>query len=284
MKMCERLKDKDVFVNTLAYGDYSRLPAAVAGRQRGQRGVREGRQDRRRVPVALQQHQDARRLRHAARRGAAGEGVRLPGVRVALRRPRNGSAGTLSIRGLKSEDDAAVYKFRKLTKAEYDKLKDVPVEQTSEAVFAFAEGEPRRRQPEHREVRPRQHLRRHTRRRPRPGADEQPGRGDGAGPRHRCCSSTPAKLGAAHRARPRCRSTRRSRSSTLISILDANRGNFVINRKALQDVYVRRGLKRIQGTRDENGKLVEPTLKTEFVNEDKYLPIRRSTSTATPRR
>src|SRR5262249_33087382 len=37
--------------------------------------------------------------------------------------------------------------------------------------------------------------------------------------------------------------------------------------------YVRRGLKRIQGTRDENGNVVEPTLKTEFVNKDDYLPI-----------
>ncbi len=45
----------------------------------------------------------------------------------------------IAIRGLKSEDDAIVYKYKKLTKAEYDKL-DVPVEQTSEAVFAFAKG------------------------------------------------------------------------------------------------------------------------------------------------
>jgi hypothetical protein len=56
----------------------------------------------------------------------------------------------------------------------------------------------------------------------------------------------------------------------LINILDANRANFVLNREALQNVYVRRGLKRVQGTRDENGKLVEPTLKTEFVNDDAF--------------
>src|SRR4029079_17328228 len=59
----------------------------------------------------------------------------------------------------------------------------------------------------------------------------------------------------------------------LINILDANRGNFVLNREALQQVYVRRGLKRVQGPRDETGNLVEPPLKTEFVHEDKYLPI-----------
>jgi hypothetical protein len=61
---------------------------------------------------------------------------------------------------------------------------------------------------------------------------------------------------------------------TLVNLLDANRGNFVINRKALTDVYVRRGLKRVPGVRDkETGKLTEPWLKTEFVNEDAYLPI-----------
>src|SRR5207253_1638810 len=49
-----------------------------------------------------------------------------------------GSADTLSIRGLRSEDDATIYKFRKISKQDYDKFKDVPVEQTSEAVFAFA--------------------------------------------------------------------------------------------------------------------------------------------------
>src|SRR5207248_744399 len=49
-----------------------------------------------------------------------------------------GSDGTLSVRGLKADDDATIYRFRKLSKEEYAKLKDVPEEQTSEAVFAFA--------------------------------------------------------------------------------------------------------------------------------------------------
>ena len=45
---------------------------------------------------------------------------------------------------------------------------------------------------------------------------------------------------------------------TLVNLLEANRGNFVINRKALTEVYVRRGLKRIPGVRDkETGKVSE---------------------------
>jgi hypothetical protein len=60
---------------------------------------------------------------------------------------------------------------------------------------------------------------------------------------------------------------------TLINLLDANRGNFVINRKALTEVYVRRGLKRLPGVRNDDGTVTEPWLKTEFVNADDYIPI-----------
>src|SRR5205823_8810646 len=67
--------------------------------------------------------------------------------------------------------------------------------------------------------------------------------------------------------------TRRAPLLSLVEILDDNRDKFVSNRQALQDVYIRRGLKRLQGTRDEKGNLVEPTLKTEFVGKDEYLPI-----------
>src|SRR5207244_9031491 len=50
----------------------------------------------------------------------------------------NGAADTLKIVGLRADDDAVVYRYKQLTREQYDKLKDVPVEQTSEAVFAFA--------------------------------------------------------------------------------------------------------------------------------------------------
>src|SRR5262249_38520422 len=50
----------------------------------------------------------------------------------------NGPAGPLHLPGRQPEDDAGIYKYRKLTKAEYDKLTDVPQVQTGEAVLVFA--------------------------------------------------------------------------------------------------------------------------------------------------
>jgi hypothetical protein len=40
---------------------------------------------------------------------------------------------------------------------------------------------------------------------------------------------------------------------TLVNLLDANRGHFVINREALTAVYVRRGLKRVPGSGTDDG-------------------------------
>jgi Mg-chelatase subunit ChlD len=182
----------------------------------------------------------------------------------------NGTAGELSIRGLKDEDDAVVYKYRKLTRAEYDKL-DAPEAQTTEAVFAFS----------------RANL-----------AD-----GNLNTAKYALASTFDATLALTHsRALTNNQSAafaadldtllllnpneiaghtvltevpvnRRIPLLNLVKILDAHRSGFVINRKALADVYVRRGLKRLQGSRDDGGKLVEPTLKTEFAGEDEYLPI-----------
>src|SRR5262249_55699083 len=52
-----------------------------------------------------------------------------------------GSAGTLKVRGLKKEDDAVVYKYKKISRQEYEALTDVPVKQTSEAVLALAKAQ-----------------------------------------------------------------------------------------------------------------------------------------------
>lgn len=182
----------------------------------------------------------------------------------------NGTAGELSIRGLKDEDDAVVYKYKKLTRAEYDKL-DAPEAQTTEAVFAFS----------------RANL-----------AD-----GNLNTAKYALASTFDATLAITHsRALTNNQSAafaadldtllllnpneiashtvltevpvnRRIPLLNLVKILDAHRDGFAINRKALQEVYVRRGLKRLQGSRDDSGKLIEPTLKTEFAGDDEYLPI-----------
>jgi len=271
MKLCDDMKTKDVFVNTLAYGNYSdfRLLSRVANAGSGA-CIRAGK---------IADIYDSLYSSTKTLGSSVTPPIELPldagfDYQVFVSRSAGrvlGTADTLSIRGLKSEDDATVYRFRKLSKEDYAKLKDVPVEQTSEAVFAFAKA--------------------------------NLGEGNLNTAKYALGSTFDATLVGAH-ARALTNNqvaafaqdldtlvlfnpgqlsehtiltevpvNKKIPFLELINILDANRGNFVINRQALTDVYVRRGLKRIQGTRDDSGKVIEPTLKTEFVNDDKYLPI-----------
>jgi|GEM_PF-383035 len=269
-KLCEDLKHKDAFVNTIGYGDYCdfRLLSRVANAGSGS-AIKAGKI----ADVYSSLYNSTKTLGSSVTppvevplpKGAVYQVfVSRSGGRVL------GSADTLSIRGLKAEDDAMLFRYTKVTKAEYDKL-DAPVEQTSEAVFAFAK------------------------------ANLAEGNLNTA--KYALGSTFDATLVGAH-ARALTNNQVAAMATdidtlltgdpnqlsqhvvldqvpvnkkipflTLINLLDANRGNFVINRKALQDVYIRRGLKRIQGVRNDDGTVTEPWLKTEFVNEDEYLPI-----------
>ncbi len=271
IKLCDDMKHKDVFVNTLAYGDYSdfRLLSRVANAGSGA-CMKAGKIG----DVYSSLYSSTKTLGSSVTPPI--EMPLAPGFEYQVFVSRsagrvNGATETLSIRGLKAEDDSVVYRYRKLTKAEYDKLTDVPTEQTSEAVFVFAKG----------------HL----------------AEGNLNTAKYALASTFDATLVGAH-ARALTNNQVAAMAQdidalvlfhpdqlaqhtvldqvpvnkkipflTLINLLDANRGNFVINRKALQDVYVRRGLKRISGVRGDDGKVTEPWLKTEFVNEDEYLPI-----------
>jgi hypothetical protein len=182
----------------------------------------------------------------------------------------NGAAEALSIRGLKADDDGIVYKYKKLTQAEYDRL-DVPAMQTSEAVFAFARGNLAEGN-----LNTAKYALASTFDATLVGTH---GRAltnnqvaEFASDLDTLVLFNPGQL-AEHTVLSEVPVNRRIPLLNLVKLLDDNRGNFVINRQALQDVYVRRGLKRLQGTRDDSGKLIEPTLKTEFVNADEYLPI-----------
>ena len=57
----------------------------------------------------------------------------------------------------------------------------------------------------------------------------------------------------------------------LIEIFEENSNSIIINLKHLQENYQRKGLKRIEGKRDENGNLVKPSLKTEFIDGGEYV-------------
>ena len=59
----------------------------------------------------------------------------------------------------------------------------------------------------------------------------------------------------------------------LVAILERNRKGLEIDLDHLKKIYQRRGVKRLQGTRDEAGNVVEPWLKTESVNKDPFVPV-----------
>ncbi|WP_224409299.1 hypothetical protein [Oscillatoria salina] len=70
----------------------------------------------------------------------------------------------------------------------------------------------------------------------------------------------------------------------LINLLEEHRSSIIINLKHLQENYQRKGINRIEGSRDEKGNLLEPTLKTENIDNAEYvqmgsLAINRHTAT-----
>ncbi|UKO98999.1 hypothetical protein [Nostoc sp. UHCC 0870] len=70
----------------------------------------------------------------------------------------------------------------------------------------------------------------------------------------------------------------------LIEILTENSNNIIINIKHLQDNYQRTSIQRIQGVRDTNGELIQPWLRTEYIDNAEYvrmgkLEFNRNTAT-----
>jgi Mg-chelatase subunit ChlD len=270
LEQTNRLTGKDAFVNAIAYGDYSdfRLLSRVANAGSGA-CVKAG---------SIAGVYNALYSSTKVLGGAVTPPVDVPlpnGVAYQVFVSRsagrvNGAAGPLSIRGLKADDDGVVYRYTKLTRAEYDRL-DAPVEQTGEAVLAFgranlAEGNLNAAKYALGSTFDATLVNLHAR------ALTNNQVAAFAGDLDTVLLFNPGQL-AEHTILTEVPVNRRVPLLDLVKVLDDHRGGFTVNRKALQDVYVRRGLKRVQGTRDDAGNLVEPTLKTEFVNDDEYLPI-----------
>ncbi|MEH2299659.1 MAG: hypothetical protein V7K88_11645 [Nostoc sp.] len=57
----------------------------------------------------------------------------------------------------------------------------------------------------------------------------------------------------------------------LIQIFAEYRNNIIINIKHLQEDYQRTGIKRIKGVRNENGELLQPWLRTEYIDNAEYV-------------
>jgi Mg-chelatase subunit ChlD len=182
----------------------------------------------------------------------------------------NGAAGPLHIRGLKPEDDAVVYKYRKLTKAEYDKLADVPEVQTGEAVLVFAraqlaEGALNTAKYALASSFDKTLFDRHARALTNQEVAEMAADVD-------LLLFQPGLL-AEHEVVQEVPVNRRIPLLFLMGILDRHKDGFLVNFDHLRQNYVRRGLRRVQGVRGEDGKLIEPWLKTELVDKDNFVRI-----------
>lgn len=57
----------------------------------------------------------------------------------------------------------------------------------------------------------------------------------------------------------------------LLNIFEEHRHSIIVNLKQLQENYQRQGIKRVRGSRDENGNLVKPVLTTEEIDQGAYV-------------
>lgn len=182
----------------------------------------------------------------------------------------NGAAGPLHIRGLRPEDDAAVYKFRKVSRGEFDQRADVPAAQTSEAVLALgraqlAEGNLNTAKYALASTFDKTLFDRHARALTNLEVAAWAQDLD-------LLLFQPALIGE-HEIADEVPVNRRIPLLSLIDILRDHLEGFQVNFDHLRQNYVRRGLRRVQGTRDATGQLVEPWLRTELVERGPYVHV-----------
>ncbi len=269
-KLCEEMKKRPIFVNTIAYTDSADylLLSKVANTVSGS-CVQAGN---------IRQVYDALYNSEKLLVGSLATPLEFPlgdgydyQVFVShLGGKINGAAGALKIRGLKEDHDAVTYKYKKLAKAEYKKLKDVPQVQTSEAVLAFA-----RAQLSEGAINTSKYalastfdatlIQRHGRALTNPQIAAMAQDLD-------TLLFQPGIL-QEHEVQDRVPVSKRLSVLALVHLLDQHKNEFTVNLDHLKANYVPRGLRRIQGTRDEQGNLVEPDLKAELTDKGNYAPV-----------
>jgi hypothetical protein len=182
----------------------------------------------------------------------------------------NGAAGSLKITGLQAGQDAIVYRFHNLTKDEYDTMTDVEVDQSGEAVFAFArahaaEGDLNTAKYALASTFDTTLSERHGRALTVPEIADMAQDLDDV-------LMHPEHL-QEHDLLENPRPHYRIPVLELIRFLDQHKNGFRINIKDLDRNYVRCGIRRIPGTRDESGRLVPPWLKTALVEDATFVPV-----------
>jgi hypothetical protein len=270
MATCKQLQAKDVFVNTIAYSDYSdfRLLSRVANSVSGS-CVKAGN-----IQIMYDTLYENTKMLGASL---------VPPVEVPLPKECdfqvfvshaakrvNGAAGDLKVCGIKPEYDAVVYQYQKVSEKEYKALKDVPQVQTCEAVYAFAKG-----QLAEGNINTAKYA-------VASAFDATLVLKHGKALTNLQCAAlsvdldkllcSPVEL-SSHQILSKVPVNKRIPLVGVVQLLEDHADEYLVNLPYLQEHYVRRGVKRLQGTRDENGNLIEPWLKTEFADKEDYLPV-----------
>ena len=264
------MQGTDVFVNTIAYGDYAdfRFLAKVANNVSG-------------VCIKAGRVSDMFDALNATAKLLSGSIA--PPLEVTLSHEYdyqvflshsagklNGSNTTLKVCGMKPEDDAIIYKYRKITRDEYTQLGDVPEAQTSEAVLAFAKANLSEGN-----LNTAKYALAST-------FDATLAEKHGRALTNGQVAAMTFDLEAAlfqpgilkeHEILDHVRVNKRTSLLQLAGLLGQNRHKFLVNLSALKENYRRRGVKRVEGVRDETGTLVKPWLKTELVEKNEWVRV-----------
>ncbi|MBD2776717.1 vWA domain-containing protein [Iningainema tapete] len=278
--ICQELKAKDVFVNTIAYSNASdfKLLAKIANTVSGS-CIKAGN-----VKEVYDAIYSTAKLLGGSVAPAIEEFLAADySYQIFFSRSANkinGSAGTLKIYGLKPEDELVIYKYKQISKEAYEQL-NVPVAQNHESVYAFA------------------------------AANLAEGNLNTA--KYAIASTFDAtlterhfkaltnvqvadfaqdinialfypKVLQEHQILDKVKVNEKISLLELSKILEEYRHSIIINLKDLQSNYQRTGIKRVPGSRDVNGNLIKPWLTTEYIDKGEYVgmgsfEINRNTAT-----
>ncbi|MEM7714238.1 MAG: hypothetical protein AAF349_11810 [Cyanobacteria bacterium P01_A01_bin.68] len=177
------------------------------------------------------------------------------------------TAGILKIDGLKQEDTGIIYKYKPISKETFNQLQ-IPVVQNHQAVYVFVK------------------------------ANLVEGNLNFA--KYALFSTGDDKLIAKHAKAltihqlnnferdieaaifcseeiQQSESIQRENNQTslleLIQILESHRHSIIVNLKQLRENYQYKGVKRLKGSRDINGQLIKPWLKTEYIDDGDYVEM-----------
>ncbi|TAF08186.1 MAG: VWA domain-containing protein, partial [Nostocales cyanobacterium] len=193
----------------------------------------------------------------------------------------NGTNQTLKVFGLKPEDEIYIYKYKQISKETYEQLTDIPIAQKDTSVYLFAK------------------------------ANLADGNINTA--KYALASTFNATLTARHgkaltneqiadftkdleiaifyphvlaehEILDHVKVNNKISVLALIDILSEHRQHIIINLKHLQATYQRKGIKRVNGKRGENGELIKPWLEIEYLEPGDYVQmgtfdINRNTAT-----